>query len=158
MAFEVLLNIKMNEEEIFDRAVEILQKNFYAFQDVNVCLELGEAQGPVSKAQCAVKAIKYYSRTNEKDIAAKREFIFHGEFHKVYLITKYLDRGFYHVSLFGHFTSKHGDVYSSKIINVDVFRSSTDGAKDKMIPFEILDGAFGEIATLVNGVGHKKSS
>lgn len=158
MAFESILNIKMNEEEIFDRAVEILQKHFYAYQDVNVVLELGEAFGPSSNSQCAVNAIKYYSRTNEKDVAAKREYIFHGEFQKVYLITKYIDKGFYIVDLFGHFISKHGDVFSNVVTDARTVIWDMDRKARKMIPFEILYGAFGEIENAPSLVPRKKSS
>ncbi|MEQ1665365.1 MAG: hypothetical protein ABL927_08330 [Bdellovibrionales bacterium] len=55
---------------------------------------MGEAFGPTSNSQCAVNAIKYYSRTNEKDVAAKREYIFHGEFQKVFLSPSISKRDF----------------------------------------------------------------
>jgi hypothetical protein len=158
MAFEALINIKMNEEEIFDRAVVVLQKHFYAYQDVNVVLELGEAFGHENAAQCAVKAIKYYSHTNEKDVAAKREYIFHGEFYKVYLITKYIDKGFYIVDLFGHFTTKHGDIFSNQATEIRIVKWDIDRGARKMLPFEVLHGAFGEIQNALSLVPRKKSS
>jgi hypothetical protein len=145
MSFKSLINIKMLESDIFYKAAEILQKDFNAYKDVNVCLPLNGAEGNI----CSVMEVRIYNLNNKIDIAAKHEFMYFGEHKKAYLITKFSD-GYYHMSLFGHFTSISADIFLNQIKDIDVFKRTKDRTAEKTLPYELVAGAFNEFASELN--------
>jgi hypothetical protein len=157
MTFDDLLNIKMPEAEIFDRAAEILQKNFLKYQDVYVCLELGAAEGESSKAICFVRAIRFYKNNSWADQRARSVFMYHGEYEKVYLITRFME-GCYRTTLMGHFIFRKGDIYKDQINETHNFKNEEDIIKDKLIPPEIVLGAFNEFSDAIISTRKKQSA
>lgn len=147
MTFDSLINIKMPEAEIFDRFAEILYQNFHKFQDVFVILELGEADGEIS----FVKKNRLYKINCPKDTAVRHQFMFHDEYKKAYLITKFV-RDSYCTTLFGHFMIKMGDVFITGVEDVRTsaspIRPENDSAKKKwkLWERELAPRAFAEIA------------
>ncbi len=105
MTFDSLLNIKMPETEIFDRFAEIVVRNFHKYQDVFIVLELGEADGEI----CFVSNVRFYKAGCPEETVRRREFLFGGEYQKANAICKFLN-GFYHMTLYGHFTSQCSDI------------------------------------------------
>jgi hypothetical protein len=141
MTFDSLINIEMPEIEIYNRVAQILQRNFSAYKDVNVCLMLGPANGDI----CSVKEVKYYNLESEQEIQAKRKLLFGGEFEKAYVITQFIN-GAYRMTLAGHYTFKTGDVHVNKIIDEFGGRFQADRITKKALPYELVAGAFREIA------------
>lgn len=132
----------MLEAEIFDQAAIVLQNNFSKYHDVNVCLLLNEAEGDY----CSVKSIRFFKIQSEADKTAKIEFMFKCEYHPVYLMTKFI-KGFYRMSLFGHFTHKMGDVYLHEVMDIRITPSNIDRATWKRLPYELISRGFQDIST-----------
>jgi hypothetical protein len=143
MTFDSLLNVKMPESDIYDLFTEILLQNFHKFQDVFVILELGEADGHTS----LVNKICYYKINCEKDTAVRHQYMFHDEYKKAFLISKF-NGALYDTSLFGHFTHKMGRVSITGLKDVRVTVGTDDRAKEKWKTWERELGplAFAEIA------------
>jgi hypothetical protein len=141
----------MLEAEIFDRAALILQNNFSKYHDVNVCLLLNDADGDY----CSVKSVRFFKIQSEADKAILFEFMFKGEYHKAYLMTKFKG-GFYRMNIFGHFTHKTGDVYPHDVTDVSISRSETDKITWKRLPYEIILRGFQDISSCL--INNKKKS
>lgn len=110
----------MPETEIFDRFAEIMVRNFHKYQNVLVLLELGEADGEI----CFVKNVRFYKAGCPEDAARRREFLFGGEYEKAYATCKFL-KGFYHMTLHGHFTSQCSDILVTGVKEVRIIGKST---------------------------------
>ncbi|MEQ1664187.1 MAG: hypothetical protein ABL927_02285 [Bdellovibrionales bacterium] len=148
MTFDDLINKKMPEDEIFERAAEILQENFAKYQDVFVCLELGAAEGPTRRAICFVRAVRFYKNNCPVQQHARCVFMYHCEFEKVYLITRFIE-GCYRTTLKGHFVTIRADIYQNNLNEITVYKSETDRVTHEQIPYDIVVGAFREISAAV---------